>query len=592
MCGIVGYIGYRQAQPVLLNCLSKLEYRGYDSCGIAVNNGHLRGFKDAVRVEALKAELPSLEGSLGIGHTRWATHGKPTAINAHPHFDCTGKVAVVHNGIISNFEELRLHLLKEGHTFVSDTDTEVIPHLIEKYYQGDPIGAFQTALTRLEGSFAIAVLFEKYDKLLVSRRESPLVVGIGDNETVIASDVPALLEYVDNVIYLEDGDTAVISKDGVLIEQNGAAADRTVHHVNWDRSKVEKNGYDHFLIKEIHEQPDVIKDSLSGFFGSQEEEKDSLIDSNLSGLTMLGCGTSYNACLVGKYIFEELLGIPVRVESASEFMQRGRIISSPVVIGLTQSGETADVLLSLKRLKKPQVKILVITNVPGSTASRIADQVIYTAAGPEMSVAASKSYMAQLIELFKMAFTSKLLDTATRERLLKEFRSLNVIVQRVLETEREIAECANILARSSTAFYVGRGINYPTALEGALKLKEISYIHAEGYAAGELKHGPLALLDEKTPVVALVTPEEVYGSMVSTVKEIKARGSPVIALADERDESIASIADFVIKLPHTSGIFAPVVNVVALQLLAYYAAKFRGCPIDFPRNLAKSVTVV
>ena len=591
MCGIVGYVGHRQAQQVLFNCLHKLEYRGYDSCGIAIGNGSIGRFKDAVRVDALRDNSPTLEGTIGIGHTRWATHGVPTAINAHPHFDCSQKIGVVHNGIISNYETLRRKLMSDGHNFVSDTDTEVIPHLIEKYFHGDLFEAIRFALKEIEGSYAIVVLTDNSDRLIVSRKESPLCIGIGDGEKIIASDVPAMLDYINKVVYLEDGDIAMVSKDELYVTQNGKSVNREVQAVKWNRTEVEKTGYEHFLLKEIHEQPRVIRESLAGWLDYADSENGNGLDTSIKSLMMVGCGTSYHACLIGKQLFEELLGLPVRTELGSEFLLCNRIIPPSAVVGITQSGETADVLLSLKRLKELLVKIIVVTNVPGSTASRVADQVVYTSAGPELSVAATKSFMAQLIELYKMAISSKLVNWSLREQLLKEFRYLHVLVQQVLENEPEIARYAKFISEYSTVFYVGRGMNYPTALEGALKLKEVSYIHAEGYAAGELKHGPFALLDKKTPVIALATPEEVHSSMISSVKEIKARGSPVIALVDEKDESMTSFADMVIKVPHTSSIFAPIVNVVALQLIAYYAAKYRNCPIDFPRHLAKSVTV-
>jgi glutamine---fructose-6-phosphate transaminase (isomerizing) len=596
MCGIVGYVGYRQAQPVILNCLSKLEYRGYDSCGIAVcggleNNG-LKKYKDAVRVEKLRLESPVIDGTIGIGHTRWATHGLPTKINAHPHFDCSGKIAVAHNGIISNYDVLKKQLEQEGHVFISDTDTEVIPHLIEKYYRGDLLEAVKTGLAQTRGSFAVVVVMDGHDNLIVGRKDSPLVIGVGDHENVIASDVAAILDYTNKVIYLEDGDIASVSKEGVTVMDAQSVVDRPVHRVTWNKNEVEKNGYDHFLLKEIHEQPRVIRDSLKDYLITDGFEKDCLIDKGIESLLVLACGTSYHAGLVAKHLIEEYLGVPVNVELASEFINRNHIILPSAVLAITQSGETADVLLSLKKLKQMRTKIFVITNVPGSSASRLADRVIYTTAGPEVSVAATKSHMAQLIELYKIVLSSSFMNYSTRETLVKEIRQLPSKVQELLENEKSIASYADFLCRYKSVFFVGRGINYPMALEGALKLKEVSYIHAEGYAAGELKHGPFALLDDSTPVVAMMTPGEVYSSMISTVKEIKARRSPVIALANNDDESIYSLADMVVRIPNTADVFAPIINVVALQLFAYYAAKGRNCPIDFPRNLAKSVTVV
>ncbi|MDP2730370.1 MAG: glutamine--fructose-6-phosphate transaminase (isomerizing) [Dehalococcoidales bacterium] len=590
----MGYVGLREAQGVLLNCLSRLEYRGYDSCGIAVSNGHIAQFKDAVRVGALKETCPIFEGTAGIGHTRWATHGLPTAINAHPHFDCSQRIAVVHNGIISNYDQLRKLLIDEGHLFVSDTDTEVIPHLIEKYLDDEPITAVEVALSKLEGSFAIAVLIDGYDRIIASRKESPLVIGIGDNEKIIASDVPAILDYTNRVIYLEDGDIAIVSNNEVQVKQNhgGGTVNREIHLIDWDRKQIEKGAYDHYLIKEIHEQPKVIRDSLANYFERETYDFQSLIDSETSSLVILGCGTSYHAALVGKHIIEELLGIQVRTELASEFVNRGRVMPASAAIAITQSGETADVLLSLKKMKQSVARIFVITNVPGSSASRMANHTIFTNAGPEVSVAATKSYTAQLIELYKLALSSNLLEHSIRKQMQAELRQLPALVKQVLDSESEIANYSRMLSDCSTVFYVGRGINFPVALEGALKLKEISYIHAEGYAAGELKHGPFAMLDKRTPVIAMIAKDDVYDPMISSIKEIKARSSPVIAVADESDDSIGSLADVTIRVPHTSSIFSPVINGVVLQLIAYYTAKYKGCPIDFPRNLAKSVTVI
>jgi glutamine---fructose-6-phosphate transaminase (isomerizing) len=596
MCGIVGYVGYRQAQPVIMNCLSKLEYRGYDSCGIAVcgspeNNG-LKKYKDAVRVETLRTESPVIDGTIGIGHTRWATHGLPTKINAHPHFDCSGKIAVAHNGIISNYDVLKKQLEREGHIFVSDTDTEVIPHLIEKHYRGDLLDAVKAGLAETRGSFAVVVVMDGHDNIVVGRKDSPLVIGVGDHENVIASDVAAILDYTNKVIYLEDGDIASVSKEGVVVMDERAIVNRPVNQVTWNKNEVEKNGYDHFLLKEIHEQPRVIRDSLKDYLVTNGFEKECLLNKDIESLLVLACGTSYHAGLTAKHLIEEYLGIQVNVELASEFINHNHIIMPSAVLAITQSGETADVLLSLKKMKQMRTKIFVITNVPGSSASRIADRVIYTCAGPEVSVAATKSYMAQLIEIYKLVLSSSLMNYSIRETLVNEIRQLPSKVQELLENEKTIASYADFLSRYKSVFFVGRGINYPTALEGALKLKEVSYIHAEGYAAGELKHGPFALLDDSTPVVAMMTPGEVYTSMISSVKEIKARRSPVIALARNDDESIYSLADMVIRIPNIADVFAPVINVVALQLIAYYAARGRNCPIDFPRNLAKSVTVV
>jgi glucosamine--fructose-6-phosphate aminotransferase (isomerizing) len=594
MCGIVGYIGSRQAQPILVNSLSRLEYRGYDSCGIAVGGSGIEVHKDAVRVEELKKVLPQLGGTIGIGHDRWATHGEPSRINAHPHLDCSGKIAVVHNGIISNFQRLRQQLRGEGHDFVSETDTEVIPHLIEKYYQGNLEKAVEVALGDVEGSYAIVVFMVGEPKLVVARQDTPLIIGIGDGENFVASDVPAVLDYTDRVIYLEDGDIGVITKDSIKITRNKKEVNRKELKIPWSIEDVQKAGYEHFMLKEIHEGPRVIRDTLGEYVLSTEPVIDSslvLFNGGIEDLSILACGTSYHAGLVGKYIIEELLGVPVRVEIASEFNHCHRTIPATATIVITQSGETADVLTAMKRLIETVTNILVITNVPGSSASRIANQILYTRAGPEVSVAATKTFMAQLIALYWLALSYPGVNRIIYESLVAELRQLPTKVQEVLDNEHQIIDCARYLSGYDHVFFIGRGINFPIALEGALKLKEISYIHAEGYAAGELKHGPFALLCKDTPVIAIVANDNTYGSMLTNIKEVKARKSPVIALADAADEVIGELVDLVIRVPCVNGIFSPVVNAVTLQLLAYYTARCRGCPIDFPRNLAKSVTV-
>ncbi len=591
MCGIIGYIGKRDAQPVLFDCLSKLEYRGYDSCGIVVQNGKLRGHKAARRVLELSESCSFLPGKRGIGHTRGATHGLPTDINAHPHYDCSGKIAVVHNGIVSNYLALKDQLADEGHKLLSDTDTEVIPHLIEKYFKGNLLEAVQAALSDIEGSYAIAVLMEDQNDLVVSRKDSPLILGMGEGEKYIASDVPAILGYTNQVIYLEDGDIASVSENKVQIFNNQKPVQREVHSILWDRKETAKNGFEHFMIKEIREQPRVISDSLVDFPEGYAPEEIFTRKENIRDLLLLACGTSYNAGLIGKYIIEELLGIPTRVEIGSEFNHRSRLIIPSATIAITQSGETADVLIPLKKLRKANSKTLVITNVPGSSASRIAQSVIYTKAGPEIGVAATKTFVAQMIELYKIVLSSEMVDPETARNILAELRALPAKAQNVLDMADQIEKCALYLSSFKALFYVGRGINYPVALEGALKLKEISYIHAEGYAAGELKHGPFALLDKNTPVVAILSQDLVYSSMVNNIKEIKARQSPLIVLVDN-DKNISGLnPEKIIKVPQTHPLVSPVVNVIALQLLAYFAAKHKGCPVDFPRNLAKSVTV-
>ncbi len=592
MCGIVGYIGKKRAQPILLNCLSKLEYRGYDSCGIAVSNGSLQVYKDIGRVKALEKTLPFIKGMVGIGHTRWATHGEPSKINAHPHCDCTGRFAVVHNGTINNYHELREKLTAEGHTLVSQTDTEVIAHLIEKYYSGDFPGAVEMALHELEGVYTMIAIMAGEHRLVAARKDSPLVIGIGDRENYFASDVTALLDYTSRVIYLEDGDIAVITADSINIRNNGAGIDREEHKISWSVEDAQKSGYEHFLLKEIHEQPKVIRDTLSGYISAGEPAAELAGDGgSMDDMLILACGTSYHAGLVGKYIIEKLVDVPVRVEMADEFIYSGQAAAGSRAVVITQSGETLDALKAIKKLKETGCRVIAITNVVGSTVTRTADRTIYLRAGPEISVAATKTYMAQLIALYWLALPYAKVDIKKLDSLVTELRQLPVKVQQVLDNEAAVADCARQLAGYENVFFIGKGINYPVALEGALKLKEISYIHAEGYAAGELKHGPFALLGEKTPVVAIVAQDNTHEAIVTSIKEIKARRSPVLAIVSEGDETMTGLADMIVTVPRVDPLFSPVVNSVVVQLLRYFAAKERGCPIDFPRNLAKSVTV-
>ncbi len=592
MCGIVGYIGNRNAQPILLQSLGRLEYRGYDSCGIAVLSSTVKVYKDAGRVYQLEKALPKNNSKLGIGHSRWATHGKPSKINAHPHTDCTGRIAVVHNGVIDNFQQLKDKLIEEGHRFRSETDTEVIPHLIESYYQGDLEQAVQRALVDLRGSYSLVVLAADHEELLVARNESPLVLGVGDRENFVASDVPALLDYTDRVIYMEDGDVGVITADEIRLVNRDQEVSRDTNVIPWTIDDAQKGGYDHFMLKEIHEQPRVIRDTVAGYLSEIEPVIDLGLESTqFEDILLLACGTSYHACLVGRYLLERLARIPVRVEIASEFSYSDAVLGETWVIGITQSGETADLLGALKKAKQLGCRTLAITNCFGSSATRIADQTFYIRAQPEISVAATKSFVAQLMAMYLIALSEAKMDIKSREDLTRELSVLPDKVQRILDDEEQIARHGKYLSTYDNAFYVARGINFPMALEGALKLKEISYIHAEGYPAGELKHGPFALLTPNTPVIAIVAKDDTYEAMLANIKEIKARESPVIALADEADEDIDKFVDEVIRVPSVDSIFSPVVNSVVLQLLAYYAARERGCSIDMPRNLAKSVTV-
>ena len=592
MCGVVGYIGGRKAQPVLLNCLARLEYRGYDSCGIALDGGSLRVCKDIGKIAELAKVVPQLDGRAGIGHTRWATHGAPSRINAHPHLDCSGAIAVVHNGIINNFQVLRRRLEAEGHSFISETDTEVIPHLIEKYYRGSLEEAVVAALGEIKGSYAVIVLAAGESKLVVARSGSPLIIGVGDREHFVASDVPAVLDYTNRVIYLEDGDVAVVTSGGVRVASQGAEVERKETRILWGVEDAQKAGYEHFMLKEIHEQPKVIRDTLVNWVSVADSVVDiAAMRRNLESMLILACGTSYHAALIGKYVIEELLSIPVRVEIASEFNYYGQTLARTAAIAITQSGETADTLKTIRKLRAARCLVIAITNVVGSSASRLADHTIYTWAGPEISVAATKSFMVQLMVLYWLVMSYSRIDPGRLAELVMDLRGLPEKVQRVLNRGDVISEYAGYLAQHEDVFFIGRGINFPVALEGALKLKEVSYIHAEGYAAGELKHGSFALLGSGTPVVAILARDNTYEAMLSNIKEAKARGAPVLAVAEEGDVAIRELADFIITVPVVDAIFSPVVNTVALQLLAYYTARERGCPVDTPRNLAKSVTV-
>lgn len=593
MCGIVGYIGYRQAMPILIDSLKRLEYRGYDSCGLALMDQKIQVFKDVGRIEWMEQNMPQCPGCIGIGHTRWATHGGVSRVNAHPHLDCSEQIAVVHNGIIENFQALRDKLTAEGHNFVSQTDTEVIPHLVEKYSNGDLVESVKKALKDIKGSYAFILIHRDDSRLIVVRKESPLVIGLGDGEKFVASDVPALLEYTDRFIYLEDGDIAILTKDDLKIINGDGIKEREARSASWNFQDAQKAGYEHFMLKEIHEQPRVIQDTLYSYLSLEGNSIDLQLKKTLpvSNILFLACGTSYHASLIGKMVTEKLAKIPSHVEIASEFNYIERALVNPLAIGITQSGETADTMKALKKAKGMGFRTMSITNVEGSSAYRLTDESLLIKAGPEISVAATKSFVAQLIALYLLAISMARVDSRSRERLVAQLRALPAKVQRIISREEEIAKLAAYLSRFENMFFVGRGINYPSVMEGALKMKEISYIHAEAYAAGELKHGTFALLTEDTPVVSVVARDSTYEPILSNIKEIKARGSPVIALAPEDDEDIEKYVDHVIRVPETDAIFSPVVNVVALQLLAYYTAAKRNCPIDRPRNLAKSVTV-
>ncbi|KYO65493.1 glutamine--fructose-6-phosphate transaminase (isomerizing) [Thermovenabulum gondwanense] len=608
MCGIVGYIGDKMAAPFLIDGLKKLEYRGYDSAGIAViDSADLKVVKSEGKIkileEKLQGELP--KGSLGIGHTRWATHGKPSDVNAHPHEDCTGDFIVVHNGIIENYLEIKEWLEEQGHKFKSETDTEVIPHLIEHYYDGDLFETVKKVVNMLKGSFALGVITKREpDCIIAARKSSPLIVGIGEGENYIASDIPAILQHTRKVYILEDEEMAKITKENIeLCKFNGEKVEKEVFEVKWDAIAAEKGGYAHFMLKEIHEQPRAFKDTLTGRLNLEKHEvklDDIKITRNelekIEKIFIVACGTAYHAGVVGKYIIEKLCKIPVEVDIASEFRYREPMMDeNTLVIIISQSGETADTLAALREAKNKGSRVIAITNVVGSSVAREADDVLYTWAGPEIAVASTKAYSTQLIALTLIALRfAKELGTISHElfdEVAVELKKLPEKADLLLTKEEEIKKLAERYSQVEHLFYIGRGLDYAVALEGALKLKEISYIHAEAYAAGELKHGTLALIVNGTPVIALATQEHLFEKTLSNIKEVKAREAVVIGFAKEGNEEIKKSVDHVFYIPKTHPMLMPILTVIPLQLFAYHAAVARGTDVDKPRNLAKSVTV-
>jgi len=595
MCGIVGYAGRRNALPILLDGLKRLEYRGYDSAGVAIVGSALQVVKDKGFIANLEAQLPPLKGTTGFAHTRWATHGPPSKVNAHPHVDCHGKIALAHNGIIENFASLREKLEAGGHTFVSQTDTESLVHLIESYYDGDLEEAIRKALHDVRGSYAIlAVHADEPGKVVGARNESPLVVGLGPDENFLASDVPALLRYTDRVLYVMDKEMVVITPKGVeLKDLEGRAVKREPQRITWSLEDAEKGGFEHFMLKEIHEGPKAIQETLLGRLANLEVN--GFLSEGVTSVKLVACGTSYHAALVGKYILEEIARIPASAELASEYRYSQGPSERPLVILISQSGETADTLGAAREARRRGCKTLGITNVLGSSLTRETDLTLYTRAGIEISVAGTKTFYAQLVVLYLIALKigqdRGALGYDELDSLKDHLRSLPRTVQYVLNKADEIRALAAKYGNARDVFFIGRHVNYPIALEGALKLKEISYIHGEAYAAGELKHGPLALLSPATPVVAISVKGPTYEKMRSNVGEVSARGSPVLAIGTEGDKELPRSVDDVIWIPDMPWIFSPVAVSVALQLFAYEAARMRGCPIDKPRNLAKSVTV-
>ncbi len=607
MCGIVGYIGPRAASDVLVSGLARLEYRGYDSAGVAIIDGaDLAVARRVGKLVNLRNALGAepVEGSVGIGHTRWATHGKPSEENAHPHIDCEGRIAVVHNGIIENFIELREELRATGHIIRSETDTELIAHLIESYYQGDLVDALAKTIERLDGAYALGVVhLDHPDMILASRNESPLIIGVGEGENIVASDIPAVLEFTREIIVLHDGEIAIVSAAGVdVVDLDGTAVEPEMMHVEWDLDAAEKGGYEDFMLKEIFEQPKAIRDTLMGRMGDDGLIQLSELQMSPSNIAMMSrvyiiaCGTSLHAGLVAKNLIEQWARIPVEVQCSSEFRYADPIVDDEtLVVAITQSGETADTLAGVREARERGARVIAITNVVGSRVTRESDGVIYTHAGPEIGVAATKTFTSQIAALtvlaLKLAQAKGTLSTEKIDSLWSELLTIPDIVEAELQDLTGLEECARQCLSASSALFLGRGMGVPIAMEGALKLKEISYIHAEAYPAGEMKHGPIALITDQMPVVVVATQGRTYEKVVSNIQEVRARGAEVIAVATAGDEDIRQHAEFVMHVPATSEALSAIPTTIPLQLLAYHIAKLKGCNVDQPRNLAKSVTV-
>ncbi len=595
MCGIVGYAGRRRALPIVLEALKRLEYRGYDSAGVAILDKKIQLHKDRGEIRELEGKLPKLSGTSGLGHTRWATHGAPSQENAHPFLDCHGQIALAHNGIIENYSSLRADLEARGHKFGSETDTEVVVHLVEEAYKGSLEEALRSVLPKVQGSYAFALMHaEEEGRLVVTRKDSPLVIGLGTDENLFASDIPALLRETNRVLHLMDGEIAVITAAGVQIHApDGARVRRRAETVSWTLEDAEKGGFPHFMLKEIFEQPEVIHSTLLGRLS--DFDSGDVFRDKARHVKLVACGTSFHAALAGKYILEEMAGIPSSAEQASEYRYARASNDKPLVVLISQSGETADTIGAAREAKRRGCRTLAVTNHVGCSLSREVEEVLYTRAGLEIGVAATKTFTAQMVALYILALRLGLsaghLTSDEVRKWTEELRALPRAVQAVLDSAQETEALARTYSQSRDMFFIGRNINYPIALEGALKMKEISYIHAEGYPAGELKHGPLALLTESAPVVALAPRDHTYEKMVGNIGEVSARGSPVIAIAYEGDAEMEKYADQVLRVPLVRPVYSPLVNVVALQLLAYYTARERGCSIDKPRHLAKSVTV-
>jgi glucosamine--fructose-6-phosphate aminotransferase (isomerizing) len=610
MCGIVGYIGNRRAVPIILEGLRRLEYRGYDSAGVALlENGRLAVEKKAGKVSDLAGHLAGREfaATIGIGHTRWATHGDPSDINAHPHQDCKGRLALIHNGIIENFTTIKKKLAEDGHRFVSQTDTEVLAHLIESLYasKGDMFTAVRLALHEVEGTYGILVISpDEPDRIIAARRGSPLVLGLGEGENFLASDAAALVEHTRQVVYLNDDEVAVVTREGYVTKTiHDQEVEKEVEELTFSLEQIEKGGYRHFMLKEIHEQPESLRNAMRGRLqpelgtaklGGLMAVTDKLTKARR--LVITSCGTSWHAALAGKYMLEQIARVPVEVDYASEFRSRNPIIGpDDVLIVISQSGETADTLGALREARKRGAAVVGIVNVVGSTIARETDAGVYIHAGPEIGVASTKAFTSQIAVLGQLSLLlGQLRGTLGRERgrtLARDLAAIPDKVEAVLALSPQVQAIANEFRDCQNFLYLGRGSNFPTALEGALKLKEISYIHAEGYPAAEMKHGPIALIDENMPVVFIVPRDTLYEKVMSNLQEVRARKGRIIAIANDDDDQVSDLAEHVIRVPRTLSYFGPIVNSVPLQLLAYYTAVARGCDVDQPRNLAKSVTV-
>jgi glutamine---fructose-6-phosphate transaminase (isomerizing) len=608
MCGIVGYIGPRNASDVLLAGLARLEYRGYDSAGVAIiDNEQMSVTRRVGKLINLRMALEAapVAGRVGIGHTRWATHGRPSEENAHPHIDCTGCIAVVHNGIIENYVELREHLAANGHILRSETDTETIAHLIESYFHGDLTAAVTRAIGDLEGAYALAVVhLDTPETIVAARKDSPLVIGIGQGETIVASDVPAVLEYTREVLVLHDGEIATVTPEGVEVRdtEGVVVAEPEMMHIEWDLEAAEKGGYEDFMLKEIFEQPRAIRETLRGRLGEDGEISLSELQMSpaqvaaINRVYIIACGTSLHAGLAAKHLIENWARIPVEVQCSSEFRYADPIVDEEtLVVAITQSGETADTLAGVREARDRGAKVIAVTNVVGSRVTRESDGCLYTHAGPEIGVAATKTFTSQIAALtvlgLKLAQVKGVLSDDRVRSLFEELCTIPDIVEAILADVHGVEEAASAFVSVKSSLFLGRGVGVPVAMEGALKLKEISYIHAEAYAAGEMKHGPIALITDEVPVVVVATQGRVYEKIVSNIQEVRARGAKVIVVATAGDDDIRQHAEFVLTIPQVSEILSAIPATVPLQLLAYHIAKARGCNVDQPRNLAKSVTV-